>query len=113
MRNDKVYYGIRIIAGIYVIYIACDTFRKVAAGETGKNAVPLTAASIAILAAGIAFVIWGIVSLKKTFSSAGKGSAQEETEAADESPEQIEEAAEEAPVEPEEEAPEEEKKQQE
>ena len=49
MRNDKVYYGIRIIAGIYVIYIACDTFRKVAAGETGKNAVPLTAASIAIL----------------------------------------------------------------
>ena len=76
MRNDKVYYGIRIIAGIYVIYIACDTFRKVAAGETGKNAVPLTAASIAILAAGIAFVIWGIVSLKKTFSSAGKGSAR-------------------------------------
>ena len=68
MRNDKVYYGIRIIAGIYVIYIACDTFRKVAAGETGKNAVPLTAASIAILAAGIAFVIWGIVSLKKKLS---------------------------------------------
>ena len=117
MRNDKVYYGIRIIAGIYVIYIACDTFRKVAAGETGENAVPLTAASIAILAAGIAFVIWGIVSLKKTFSSAGKGSAREETEAAeespeaaDESPEQIEEAAEEAPVEPEDESPEEEKK---
>ena len=103
MRNDKVYYGIRIIAGIYVIYIACDTFRKVAAGETGKNAVPLTAASIAILAAGIAFVIWGIVSLKNINSP----------EAADESPEQIEEAAEEAPVEPEDESPEEEKKEQE
>ena len=34
MRNDKVYYGIRIIAGIYVIYIACDTFSE---GCRGRN----------------------------------------------------------------------------
>ena len=34
MRNDKVYYGIRIIAGIYVIYIAC---RYLSEGCRGRN----------------------------------------------------------------------------
>lgn len=95
MRNEKIYYIIRIIAGAYVIYLAYSILRDVAAGKTGEHTTLLAIGGAVFVAAGAAFIFWGLKGLKKAMGSSGQEPSETEPAAEEEIPEETEEIPEE------------------
>ena len=85
MRNEKVYYGIRILVGAYLIYLAVQMLQGVIRGEEGNHVVMIVA-GVLFIAIGVIVIINGIMGLKRN------SAADEETQ---EPENQIEEQAEE------------------
>lgn len=94
MRNEKIYYIIRIIAGAYVIYLAYSILRDVAAGKTGEHTTVLAIGGVVFVAAGAAFILWGLKGLKKAMGSSGQEPLEAEPAGKEEIPEETEESLE-------------------
>ena len=59
MRNTKVYYGIRILVGGYLIYLAVQLLQGLARGDEG-NPIVMGVAGVLFLAIGVFLIILGI-----------------------------------------------------
>ncbi len=90
MRNEKVYYGIRILAGGYVAYMGYKLISGLIQGQEGSHAVMGIFGAL-FIAAGIFIAITGIRGL----SRAGGGAEEESRETSAEVPAEPEPPAEE------------------
>ena len=73
MRNEKLYYGIRILVGAYLIYLAVQLLQGVIRGEEGNHVVMIVA-GVLFIAIGVIVIINGIMGLKRN------SAADEETQ---------------------------------
>ena len=71
MRNEKVYYGIRILVGAYLIYLAVQLLQGVIRGEEGNHVVMIVA-GVLFIAIGVIVIINGIMGLKRNSAADGE-----------------------------------------
>lgn len=87
MKNEKLYYGIRLFAGAYIFYLGVRTLWGMANGTVKDHSPVLLILSILISVAGVAFIVWGIRGMIRSVRS-GQADA-EETAASETEPEEI------------------------
>ena len=98
MRNPKVMDGIRIAAGVYLIYLACQILRDgvIGGGMTGASYTAGIIFSIVFLVGGAGIAIWSVRNMvranrsEKTENSAAEQADLSEGKTEENAPEQIE-----------------------
>ena len=82
MRNERLGYLIRIVAGVYLIYLSVKLIREgILTGDMqGKNMVLIIVACVLFIGAAVFFIVSSIVNLTRFLASVKN---QEEEEAAD------------------------------
>ena len=80
MRNEKIYYGIRLIAGAYIIYLAYNVLKDAAAGKIEENTALFVVLGIVFIVAGAAFIVWGVRGLKNSMSPDSRDAEEDAVE---------------------------------